>query len=131
VATEPHPAPGDDPGTPEEFFAGHPDALALYRAVHTAVTGFGAVGVRTTRSQVAFRRRTGFAWLWLPGRWLRASTAEVVLSVALGRPDPSPRWKEVVHPSGRVWMHHLEASGPADVDAEVVGWLREAYDRAG
>ncbi|MCU0265157.1 MAG: hypothetical protein MUC45_03425 [Actinomycetia bacterium] len=28
-------------------------------------------------------------------------------------------------------MHHLEASGPADVDAEVVGWLREAYDRAG
>jgi hypothetical protein len=54
--------------TPEEHFAGHPIALAAYAAVHDLLEGMGGADVRTTRSQVAFRRRRGFAYLWLPGR---------------------------------------------------------------
>jgi hypothetical protein len=53
-----------------------------------------------------------------------------VLSIALGRRDPSPRWKEVVHPSRRHWIHHLEVSDVDAIDDEVVGWLREAAERA-
>ena len=54
-----------------------------------------------------------------------------MLSVALGRLDGSPRWKEVAHPAAAHWMHHLEIHRAADVDAEVEGWLREAAERAG
>ena len=56
---------------------------------------------------------------------------EVVLTVVLGRRDPSPRWKEVLHPARAHWVHHLELHDPAEIDDEVVAWLREAAERAG
>lgn len=115
---------------PEEFLAGHPDALAVFFRVRGVLERLGPVSIRTTKSQIAFRRARGFAYLWLPGQYLARPAAGVVLSFALGREDPSPRFKEVVHPSPRHWMHHLEIDDVRDIDDEVVGWLREAAERA-
>ncbi|MGY1679938.1 DUF5655 domain-containing protein [Geodermatophilus sp. SYSU D01176] len=123
-------APGAPAGDPEAFFAGSPVGRSVLHRVTAVLDAAGGAGVRTSSGQVAFRRRRGFAWLWLPGRYLRDPAAEVVLSIALGRPDPSPRWKEVVHPSRRHWVHHLEVGDPSEIDDEVAGWLREAADRA-
>jgi hypothetical protein len=122
--------PADPVRTPETFFVGHPFALAVYERVREIVGGLGPFEVRTTTSQVAFWRKHGFAYLWLPGQYLAHPDAEVVLSIALGRHDRSPRFKEVAHPSPRHWMHHLELRSIADLDAEVAGWLSEAADRA-
>jgi hypothetical protein len=116
---------------PEDYFAGHPDALAVFERVRSILEGLGPVEVRTSKSQVAFCRKRGFAYLWLPGNYLKGPSAEVVLSIALGRHDRSARFKEVAHPAKAHWMHHLEVAGPGDLDEEVVGWLREAADRAG
>jgi hypothetical protein len=121
----------DDDGDVEEFFAGHPAALAVHRKVRAMVESIGPADVRVTRSQVALRRRRGFAYLWLPGRWLAHPDAEVVLSVALGRHDDSARFKEVVHPAREIWMHHLEVQSLDDLDAQVLAWLREAFEHAG
>jgi hypothetical protein len=115
---------------PENFFAGHPDARAVFEKVRFVLNRLGPVEVRTSKSQVAFRRKRGFAFLWIPGRYLSKPTAEVVLSIALGRNDRSPRFKEVVHPAPSQWMHHLEIRDAGDIHDEVVGWLREAADRA-
>jgi hypothetical protein len=109
------------------FFTGHPFALAVFESVRDLVASIGSAEIRTTRSQVAFRRRRGFAYLWLPGRWLAHPAAEVVLSIALGREDPSERWKQVAHPSKAVWMHHLEVRDLAELDDEIHDWLREAF----
>lgn len=87
--------------------------------------------MRVSKSQVAFRRRRGFSYLWMPGRHLARPDEEVVLSIVLGRHDPSPRFKEVVQVAPTHWMHHLEIHDPGDLDDEVVQWLREAADRAG
>lgn len=84
-----------------------------------------------TRSQIAFRRQRGFAYLWVPGMWLAHPDAPAVLSIALPTRLRSRRFKEVVHPSPRVWMHHLEIHHVEDVDNEVVAWLRRAYEAAG
>ncbi|MGZ4531368.1 MAG: DUF5655 domain-containing protein, partial [Mycobacteriaceae bacterium] len=84
-----------------------------------------------SRSQAAFRRKRGFAYLWMPGQYLRGPTAEVVLSIVLGRLDESTRFKEVAHPAPAHWIHHLEIHNLSDLDDEVAGWLREAADRAG
>ena len=86
--------------------------------------------MRVSKSQVALRARRGFAYLWLPGRWLRNPAADLVVSIALDRRIESPRFKEVAHPARDVWMHHLEVQEPGDVDDEVAGWLREACTRA-
>jgi hypothetical protein len=74
--------------------------------------GGGRRQIRTTKSQVAFRRRRGFAYLWLPSRYL------------------APLAAEVVHPSPAHSVHHLEVTDVAQIDAEVAGWLREAAERA-
>jgi Domain of unknown function (DUF5655) len=115
----------------DDLFAGQPLGRAVFDRVTDALSDTPDCRVAVTTSQVALRRRRGFAWLWLPGRWLARPAADVVLSVALGRHDPSPRFKAVVHPSRAHWMHHLEITDLADVDDEVAGWLREAADRAG
>lgn len=115
--------------TPAEFFAGHPIGLAVFERVRSVVEALGPVEIRISKSQVAFRRARGFAYLWLPGRYLRRPASDVVLSIALGRRDDSSRWKEVVHPSSSHWIHHLEIGDAREVDDEVVGWLREAAER--
>jgi hypothetical protein len=116
---------------PAEFFAGSPLGAAVFERVRAVLVFLGPFEVRVTTSQVAFRRRRAFAWLWLPGRYLEHPSAEVVLSLSLGRREESPRFKEVVHPAPAHWIHHLDIHAVTDVDDEVVGWLREAADRAG
>jgi hypothetical protein len=114
----------------QQVLGDHPVALTVLERVVSIVERVGAVDVRVSKSQIALRRRQGFAYVWRPRQYL-GSGAEVVLSIALGRADRSPRFKEVVHPSPKHWLHHLEINDPDAVDAEVVGWLREAFDRAG
>lgn len=112
------------------FFDGHPFGLAVYDAVHGILTALGPFEVHTTKSQVAFRRRVAFAWLWMPGRWLTHPDAEVVLSFALARADTSGRLKQVVQTSTSLWIHHLEILDLDELDTEMQTWLAEAYDRA-
>ena len=119
-----------DAARADAFFAGEPVGLATLARVRDALLPIAGVTERVTRSQVALRRRRGFAWLWVPGRALRRPAAPVVLSIALGREDASPRWKEIAHPSSRHWIHHLEIRDAAEVDEEVTVWLPEAAGRA-
>jgi hypothetical protein len=114
----------------EAFFVGDARAVAVATAVVAAIDRLGPHDTKISRSQVAFRRRRGFAYLWRPGQYV-ASNVPAVLSIALPRELASPRWKQAAHPSPHVWMHHLELSTPEQVDREVEGWLAEAYDEAG
>ncbi len=110
------------------FFAEHPFGLQVYRRVVELVDPLGPVTVRVSRSQLAFRRRIGFAFVWLPGMYLARPRAEVVLSIVLGHQDPDPRWKEVVQAGRKWWMHHLEIGSLDQLDDDVARWLAEAYD---
>ena len=115
--------------TPEEYFADEPLGLAALDRVRSSLAPIGDVEVRASKSQVAFRRRRGFAFLWRPAQYLRRP-APVVLSIALGRADGSSRFKQVVHAAPAHWMRHLEIRDIADLDDEVAGWLLEAAARA-
>lgn len=119
------------PRTVTQFFQGRPKARALFALVRALAEAEDSVSVRVTTSQIAFARRRAFAWVWTPDRYLRGKTAPLVLSVALPRRDPSPRWKEVVQPAPGRWMHHLELRELSAVDDEVRSWLHEAARLAG
>jgi hypothetical protein len=116
--------------SPETFFSGHPDGLAIYRAVAERVVAVGDSQIRVSQSQIAFRRRRGFAYVWRPGKYV-TSSVPAVLSIALPRRLESARFKEVVHPAPTVWMHHLELRDPGEVDDQVAAWLHEAWNAAG
>jgi hypothetical protein len=115
----------------DQFFAGHPFARAVHDRVAELIASIGPVERRVSRSQVVFRRRRGFAYLWIPGQYLANPAADVVLSLALPERIDSGRWKEVVHPAPGTWMHHLEVRSLVELDRTVLGWLTVAFDAAG
>lgn len=115
----------------DRFFEQRPKARLLYEAVDHVMRELGPSTQHVTKSQIAFRRRRAFAWVWTPDRWLAGQPAPLVLSLALARRDASERWKEIVEPSPGRWMHHLELRDPAEIDAQVREWLREAREAAG
>lgn len=114
----------------EDLLGEFPESLRLCQDIQQVVSEIGPASVRTTKSQVAFRRRKGFAYAWRPGQYL-ASDVPLVLSIALPHAVRSDRFKSVVHPSTNVWMHHLELRSTSQIDAQVRGWLAEAYAEAG
>ena len=115
---------------PEDLFDRFPQGLAICRAVQEAVSTIGEASTTVTKSQVAFRRRRGFAYVWRPGQYVN-SDVPAVLTIALPHEVMSDRFKEVVHPSANVWMHHLELHEAGELDDQVLGWLAEAYASAG
>ena len=118
--------------TPEQFLAGTDSGVAVFRWVRRVLADGGFdFTVSTSKSQVAFRRRRGFAYLWLPGQYLRRPNAVVVLSIALGRELPSSRFKEMTRSAPAIWMHHLEVNSVDELDDEIAAWLRESAETAG
>jgi hypothetical protein len=114
--------------TPDEFFADQSLSKQLFEAVRREVESLGETSMGVTKSQVAFRRRRGFAWVWMPGQYLKRKTAPLVLTLSLPQRDGAPRWKEIVEPYPGRFTHHLELYGPADIDEDMRGWLREAWE---
>lgn len=117
----------------EGYLRHHPESEVLVEAVRHALGQALAepVAERLTRSQLAFRRRVAFAWVWAPGQYLGDGRAPLVLSIAFDLRDRSPRWKEVVEVRPGRHMHHLELWRLSDVDTEVVAWLTAAWAAAG
>lgn len=111
----------------EEFFTGFELSRPFFDVIDAAVNELDDVERRITKSQIAFHRRAGFAWVWVPGRYLAGRGAPLVLSLALRRRDSSPRWKEIVEPRPGMFMHHLELHSLDEIDEDVRGWLREAW----
>lgn len=118
------------PYSPENLFDGDPDGLAICREVQRVISAFDEVSVAASKSQISFRRRKLFAFVWRPGQYL-SSTVPAALSIALPIRVASDRFKEVAHPAKAVWMHHLELRDVSEVDEQVCRWLADAYEKAG
>ena len=116
--------------TLDEFFKGLLESQSLFEAVLKEVNAVGAAEMRVSKSQIAFRRKRAFAWVWVPGKYLGGKTAPLVLSLSFCSRNSSPRWKEVVEPYPGRFMHHLELYSIRDLDDEVRGWLRDAWTTA-
>ncbi|MFY9636355.1 DUF5655 domain-containing protein [Pseudarthrobacter sp. BIM B-2242] len=117
------------PSTPQDLFHNSPEGLDLCLAVQDFITALVEATHRTTISQMAFRHRRAFAWVWNPRQHLKTAVP-AVLSIALPRRVDSARFKEVAHVSPGEWMHHLELHKASQLDDEVAGWLREAFAAA-
>lgn len=113
--------------TLDDFFLGRDESRHVFNALREAVAAIGPAGLRVTKSQVAFRRRIAFAWAWMPDAYLGPGHAPLVLTLALRRRDPSPRWKQVVEPAPGRFTHHLELHSPEEIDDEVRDCLAEAW----
>lgn len=114
----------------DTYFAGYDEARLIFDVLRVTIEALGPMELRVTKSQVAFRRRTAFAWAWIPGKYLHGQSAPLVLTLALRRRDTSPRWKEIVEPAPGRFTHHLELFTATDIDDLVLTWLHEAWELA-
>ncbi|MHC1784191.1 MAG: DUF5655 domain-containing protein [Anaerolineaceae bacterium] len=92
----------------------------------------GLAEIRVSKSQIVFRRKKDFAWVWIPGRYLKGKNlAPLVLSLNYPSRDSSNRWKEIVEPYPGRFMHHLEIFIEPEINDEVCAWLKRAWETAG
>ena len=112
------------------FFDGHPEELALYEALFRRMDGAFPEGtVKVQKSQISFYGRHLFGAASLPIR-RRKDWPErcLVVTVGLSHRLDSPRVAVAVEPYPNRWTHHVLIERPEQIDAELIGWLREAYE---
>lgn len=115
--------------TEEDFFANSKQGMAIFQAIKQATASIGNTDIRISKSQIAFYHNHGFAYIWQPGMYVKTDKP-IVLSIALNEQIVSPRFKEVVQPAKKHWIHHIEIESPSEIDEEIVSWLKQAYREA-
>jgi hypothetical protein len=123
MQTDDQPATGDDLVAAQ--YAGAKAGLRpVYEALVTAVSQFGPdVEFTPKKAYVSLRRKKQFGLI-------QPSTASRV-DVGINLKDTPPT--ERLEPSGSfnsMVSHRVRLSGVEDVNAELLGWLRQAYDAA-
>lgn len=111
------------------FFSGKPREHALYEALfHRMEAAFPNASVKVQKTQISFYGRHLFAAASLPVR-RRKDWPEHCLLVTFGlsRRLDSPRAAVAVEPYPNRWTHHVPVSEEAQLDEELLAWLREAY----
>ena len=114
------------------FFDGKPLELALYEALfrHLEVE-FPDASVRVQKSQISFYGRHLFSAASLPVRRKKSWPEHcIVLTVGLSHRLDSPRVAVATEPYPGRWTHHILISDKAQIDGELLDWLREAWDFA-
>jgi hypothetical protein len=120
-----------DYGTITEYLAAHPESVVLLDHLRRIIAAIGPVKERVSKSQIALGRNRTVAWVWTPGQYLQGPVAPLVLTFDLPYRDASPRWKEVVETGAGRFTHHIELRNVTDLDDELLGWLRAAWDASG
>ena len=116
---------GEPSGDPiAEMFAKRPEAKAIYDALLPRIQSFGAdVDLAPKKGYVSVRRKKQFAILQpAPGR--------LDVGIQLKGVDPSGRL-EASGSFNAMLTHRVRVVAAADVDGELIRWLKDAYDSAG
>jgi hypothetical protein len=106
----------------DAIYAGKsPSLRLLHDKVLAAIDAFGADVERAPKkTYVSLRRRKQFATVG------PASGGRLEVGLNLPGKEPSGR----LEPTSGMCTHRVRISASSDLDPELVGWLREAYDRS-
>ncbi len=106
--------------TVEAYFRDKPQLLPLYDAVARHVRTLKGAHVEAVNVGILFKRDRTFAEL-------RPRRVGFALSLVMRRPLHSERVTRSLTMSGEHVCHFVLLTQPRDVDAEVRGWLTEAF----
>ena len=97
-----------------------PEALATYRALVAALAGIGPFVEDPKKTSIHLNRKAAFAGV-------HPRKAAILLVIRTGAPIDSPRIRKLEKVSANRWHNEILLSAPAEADAEVIGWLTDAY----
>jgi hypothetical protein len=111
------------PWTVEGFLEGKgPRARELFDAFVALVREVGPFTFAPAKTRVGFMVRVRFAGV------MRLSDRGMTCGFWLKRRVDSPRFTKVEHLERDDWLYTFRVTDPAELDDEVRGWMREAYD---
>lgn len=115
-------APTDDPL--DAIYTGNKAALrALHECLSAEIDKLGACEKVPKKAYVSLRRKKQFAMLG------PATKDALELGINARQLPPSARLKAI--PPGGMCQYTVRLSAPSDIDAELMGWVRSAYEAAG
>ena len=97
------------------------EVTSLYEQFVALVKRCGPVTVVPAKTRIGFQVRMIFAALNVRQRSLDCH-------VVLARRLENPRFMRIQSLSPRNHVHYFSIKSPEDLDGEVLGWLREAYE---
>jgi hypothetical protein len=123
AAAPPAASPGADPA--DTLYRGKKAGLRpVHEALMKAVRGFGAdVEIAPKTGYLSLRHRKQFAMIQ------PSTTSRIDVGLILKGEPPSERLEPAAG-FNALFTHRVRVSGIEDVDPQLIGWLRQAYDRA-
>jgi hypothetical protein len=124
LQTDSHTATDTDALVDAQYAGSKAGLRPIYDSVLAAVKKFGAdVEIAPKKAYVSLRRSKQFAIVQ------PSTSARVDIGIVLKAVKPTSRL-EAAGSFNAMMSHRVRVSKPADVDKELVGWLRKAYDEA-
>src|SRR6266571_5267950 len=115
----------DDAFTVESHFEGKDDSVRrIYDRLLKEARRFGPVVEEPKKTSIHLVNRTAFA-----GVATRKSA--IILTIKSDRKLSSPRVHKSEQTSASRFHHEVKLASPADVDSELVKWLKDAYALSG
>ena len=108
----------------EHFENRAPEVKATYAAILKAAKELGTVKEEAKKTSIHLVRKTAFA-----GVATRKST--LILTLKSDSDITSKRIAKREQASAHRWHLEIKLEAPAQVDPEVLGWLKKAYELAG
>lgn len=111
------------------FCDSHPDALLIYEAFEKCVTELiPDVRVKVQKTQISFYNRHLFACVSFARVRKKKDCPDcyIVVTFGLSHKAESPRIDIATEPYPDRWTHHVLISDPAEIDDELMGWIKEA-----
>jgi hypothetical protein len=94
--------------------------LPIHQKLMAEIVKFGAFEVAPRKTYVSLRRKKQFAMIG------PATNTRVEVGLNMKGVPPTGRLLEL--PPGGMCNYKIKLTAPAEVDREVVGWIRQAYD---
>lgn len=111
------------------FFSGKPLEMELYNTLFRRMEEiFSDASVKVQKSQISFYGRHLFSAVSLPLRRKKNWPEHcIVVTIGLSHPLESPRTAVSMEPYPGRWTHHVLISEAAQIDEELLEWLKEAW----
>ena len=113
------------------FFNDHMDALPLYERLEGLILEqIPDVTIKVSKTQISFSNKRGFVFVSFNPCRRTKERPEVWMTVTFGlsyRKD-SPRIDVATEPYPNRWTHHIMVGSEEEIDAELMGWIREAAE---
>ena len=113
------------------FFNDHMDALPLYERLEGLILEqIPDAKIKVSKTQISFSNKRGFAFVSFNPCRRAKERPEVWMTVTFGLSykKDSPRIDAATEPYPNRWTHHVMVGSEEEIDAELMGWIREAAE---